>query len=160
MNLPPPQHACESLALAGRVLLLGDSHTRHVYLGLRILASGNIVSGGLDRQSDTSCQCDGQFSEALSCRNSTLTSWSCQWQRGGKTGGLLQFVPLPLCRTKCFCIRSIPLVDAAVAIDSQPITAVVLHVGYHAKPLTASTILARLEGVLRSGSAHRMPCCL
>ena len=153
VSLPTRGHACKVLERAGRVLLLGDSHTRHVYLGLRILTSGNIVSGGLDHTS-SSCRCDGQFSEALSCRNLTLTSQPCQWRRGGNVSGLLQFVPLPLCRTKCFCMRSKPLVEVAVATDSQPITAVVLHIGYHVIPLTAPTILARLECVLQTLREH------
>lgn len=67
-----PWEACSVLQAYSGLLLLGDSLTRHVLQAFGIVLSGNLEYGGTGKRVQPDyydkCRCDGQFSEALECR--------------------------------------------------------------------------------------------
>ena len=71
----PQLHAI--MASFAFVLVVGDSVSRQMSQGLRLVESDEYRIGGLlwsERQlPNSSCVCDGQFSESLRCRNAAAT---------------------------------------------------------------------------------------
>jgi len=78
--------------------LRGDSLTRHLMEGLTLRYTGNYYDGGMSHASPewTNCTCDGQFSEALICRElaqihpalGKLNLWWLQYMRRAKSCGI------------------------------------------------------------------------
>ncbi len=66
---------CEIAQRFSVIVWSGDSLTRHMTMGLMMLWTGDYRFGGFARKPDTQnklynhCSCDGQFSEALICRD-------------------------------------------------------------------------------------------
>ena len=74
-----PREVCAILNRFSRIIMVGDSLTRHIVLGMNILLHGNFEYGGAclyqNKASDyfDNCRCDGMFSEAINCRCSAVT---------------------------------------------------------------------------------------
>lgn len=66
---------CVALNRYSRVIINGDSLSRHMLQGLEMVLKGDLVSGGIESEkkfwtegSPYQCMCDGQFSENDMCR--------------------------------------------------------------------------------------------
>jgi len=72
---PNPNDVKTILAKPAFIKMDGDSLTRHMHTGLSLILAGNYYNAGIARGKGwEECVCDGQFSEALSCR--ALTKFS------------------------------------------------------------------------------------
>ena len=69
-----------------RLLMIGDSHTRHWHQALQILTTGDFARGSSRL---TKCACDGQFSEALDCRDSAFDQRAYTERAGGAVAVLV-----------------------------------------------------------------------
>lgn len=72
-----PEESCEVLSHFSAIHFVGDSIVRQTMLALKLILSGDYARGAIKRLHDTTqdeeqlrnCICDGQFSEALKCRD-------------------------------------------------------------------------------------------
>ena len=72
---PPKRQVCKILNQYSSVIFHGDSLTRHLRQAIYMAMRGNYTHGGVvsdSSQTHEDCFCDGQFSEAKSCRENEI----------------------------------------------------------------------------------------
>lgn len=67
-----PEQVCAILTQVGRLMLVGDSLTRHLTQSLMVLATGDYVRGAMEPSADSDCTCESSYRDDFKlCRDTS-----------------------------------------------------------------------------------------